>query len=490
MFISLKKPLLTAALLSTTFLAPAFISGCTTNPATGDSQFTALMPATQEASIGASEHQKIEQQYGLYQNQEVVNYVRNIGAKVAANTERKDVQYKFFVLDSPIVNAFALPGGYVYVSRGILTLANNEAELAAVLAHEIGHVTGRHSAERYSTSVLTSLGAAVISAAVDSSGVSQALGVGSNLYLSSYSRGQENEADTLGVRYLSRAGYDVRAMSSFLNSMQREQALQSNIQGKQQSSGVNYFSTHPATTERVSKTVSEAETYGQGGTLNREGYLNRIDGIIYGDSPEQGFVRGQSFYHPQMGFSFSVPQGYDIQNQPSAVIASSRNGGAIIFDMVGNAGISDPSAFMQNAWLKGAPIQNLESININGMQAAAATMLGQVNGRDTTIQVIAIKWNDKTFARYQIALPPNVTQAELNALKSTTYSFRRLTNSEKTSLKPPKLKIVTAKSGDTVASLASQMAFSDFKEDRFRVLNGLNPNQSIQAGQVYKIVQD
>jgi predicted Zn-dependent protease len=166
-------------------LCTLFFGGCSTNPATGNRQFTALMSPAQEIQIGASEHQKIVKQYGLVDDPKLKAYVEEAGRKVTVDTERPDVEYKFFILDSPIVNAFALPGGYIYISRGLLALANSEAEMASVLGHEAGHITGRHSAERYSRGVVTTLGASILSAAIGSAGASQAIGLGTNLYLSS-----------------------------------------------------------------------------------------------------------------------------------------------------------------------------------------------------------------------------------------------------------------------------------------------------------------
>jgi predicted Zn-dependent protease len=238
------------------------------------------MSPGQESSVGASEHQKVEQQFGFYNDPKLTAYVNEVGNKVTKDTERADVQYKFYVIDSPIVNAFALPGGYIYVSRGLLALANSEAELAAVLSHETGHITARHSAERYSHGVVTSLGAAVLGAAVGSDGVSQALGVGSNLYLSSYSRGQENEADMLGLRYMTRGGYEPSAMSSFLKSLQNDTSLESRMQGGDGGDSTSYFSTHPATAERVSSTLSQAANYPKGGAVNHDRHLQMIENMI------------------------------------------------------------------------------------------------------------------------------------------------------------------------------------------------------------------
>ncbi len=209
------------------------LSACSTNQATGRNQFTGLMPASQEAQIGTQEHQKILKQFGgAVKDKALRDYVTRVGEKIVPHTERKDVKYTFTLLDSPVVNAFALPGGYVYVTRGILTLANNEADLAGVIAHEIGHVTARHSAERYSTSVLTSIGASILSAAIKVDGASQALGLGANLYLSSYSRSQEHESDDLGIRYLSRAGYDTMGMANFLKSLEASSILEKKEAGK------------------------------------------------------------------------------------------------------------------------------------------------------------------------------------------------------------------------------------------------------------------
>ena len=188
---TIKTILLTSTLIT--------VTACSTNQATGRNQFTGLMPASQESQIGAQEHEKILAQYGgVVKDAALRNYVAAIGQKLVPYTERQDVQYTFTLLDSPVVNAFALPGGYVYITRGILTLANNESELAGVIGHEIGHVTARHSAERYSTSVLTGLGASILSAVINVNGASQALGLGANLYLSSYSRSQEHESDDSG----------------------------------------------------------------------------------------------------------------------------------------------------------------------------------------------------------------------------------------------------------------------------------------------------
>lgn len=463
----------------------AGLSACSTNPATGKSQFTGLMPASQETQVGASEHQKVIAQFGLYEDPKLSAYVAEIGKKITTKTERPDVQYKFYVVDSPIVNAFALPGGYIYVSRGLLALANSEAELAAVMSHETGHITARHSAERYSHGVVTSLGAAVLGAAIGDKGVTQALGVGSNLYISSYSRSQENEADTLGLRYMTQGGYDAQAMSSFLASLQNDTSLESRLQGGDGADSTSYFSTHPATGERVSSTRAQAGQYAPGGAVNHDRHLDMINGMIYGDSEKQGFVRGNAFVHPGIGFTFNVPDGFQIQNQPEQVVAVSKTGAAIIFDLVASA--SDPMTYLTREWVKGEAVEAPESISVNGMPGATAGFTGNLNGAPVKIRLIAIKWGGK-MVRFQMAIPQSVNASVAQAMKSSAYSFRPLSESDRQSLKPYRVRVVTAGEGDTIASLAGRMAYRDMQEDRFRVLNGLAPGAQVKAGQKYKIV--
>ena len=475
-------------LLVVTSILPLGLGACSTNPATGEQQFTALMPASQERQIGASEHEKIVQQFGLYNDPAVVSYVNEIGRKVAQDTERPDVSYKFYVLDSPIVNAFALPGGYIYISRGLLALANSEAEVAAVLSHEVGHITGRHSAERYSTGVVTSLGASILSAAIDKGGASQAIGLGANLYLSSYSRSQENEADTLGLRYMTRGGYHPDAMGKFLNSLRAQSSLDAQLAGKSGAEQVSYLSTHPATSDRVAKTVSEAGSYADQGEVGHEKHLRVINGMIYGDSADQGFARGQAFYHPKLGFMFEAPPGYNIVNQPTQVVASGPDGAIMIFDMAGNKGGLSAGVYLRDVWMKNEPIGGLESVVINGMKAATAAFNGRVNNQPMTIRLIAIEFKPDMFARFQIAIPQGVSGATLDGLKRASYSFRALGAGERTSLKPPRIALVAAKSGDSAGSLAARMSFDTMREERFRVLNGLAAGEAVQAGRLYKVV--
>ena len=466
---------------------PLFLAACSTNPATGERQFTALMPPSQEAAVGAQEHSKIEQTFGSFMIGPTAAYVNSVGQKVARNTERTDVQYKFYVIDSPIVNAFALPGGYVYVTRGLLALANSEAELAAVLGHEIGHVTARHSAERFSQSVLAQIGGAALGIAFDSPDAAKAFGVGSELYLKSYSRGQEHQADELGVRYIHRAGYDPVAMASFLESMAMSANLDAKIEGKN-APKANWFSTHPQTESRVAEASAEATKYPKNNTTNDTAYLQAINGLTYGGSEAEGFFRDQTFYHPAIGFTFTYPKGFSTQNTPAQVIGVHDNGAIIVFDSTRAEGTPDPMTYLTQQWMNGDQLKNVESTTVNGKRAAAGSFAGNVNGRSMTVQVMAVEWTPGRFFRFQVAIPSGLDSASLNALKSATYSLREMTAAEKRSIRPDRIQIITARAGDTVSSLASSLPFSDYKEERFRVLNGMTASDKVVASRQYKII--
>lgn len=465
-----------------------FLYGCSVNPATGKSQFTALMSPAQENQVGASEHKKIIAEQGLYDNPKIQAYVSEIGQKLAKNTERKDVQYKFFVIDSPVVNAFALPGGYVYISRGILALANNEAELASVVGHEIAHITARHSAERYSQAGAAGILSTVASIAIGDSGVSQALGLGANLYLSSYSRGQENESDTLGIRYLDRAGYNPKATSAFLQHLHDHSALESRIADRKNRTP-SYFATHPATADRVSKTIQEAKAYPQHDVFFKDKYFNMINGMTYGDSDKHGFVRDGNFIHPKLGFKFAVPDGFRVSNQPTQILMAHQSGAAMVFDMKANKARKSPMQFIEEDWLKQkVNLIDRNTTRVNGMNAASVAFEGQVNNRPMTIRLMAIEWKPGQIVRFQIAIPNGASKTIVDSLKRSSFSFANITQKERVKYKPYRLHVFTARSGDTVAKRATALPYKDHQENRFRVLNALDAGQELKAGQRYKTI--
>lgn len=465
------------------FLLPVLAS-CSANPATGRQQFAGLMSPQQELKVGGEEHQKVLREYGLYNDDKLQNYLDEIGKKVSKFTERSDVAYKFYLLDSPQVNAFALPGGYVYVTRGIMALAGSEAEFASVVGHEVGHITGRHSAERYSRQVVTGLGAQIISIAVGEPGVSDALGLGAGLYLSSHSRRQESEADSLGIRYLSRAGYAPQAAESFFRRMQLNEVLE-NKKAKRTGGMPNYFATHPAVRDRVMKTGAEAVQYGTEGLVNRDQYLRMIDGMTFGDSAEQGFNKGQDFYHPKIGFAFRAPHDYRIINGAQQVLMKGDDA-TIAFDLIGNNDRYSPYRYLQDVWLAKYELSDLEKVTVDGMSAATASVDVEKDKRAFTLRFFAIEWQDGQMARFIVEMPRYYAGAKL--LRSSVYSFRRLSLKERETLKPYRIKIVTSAFGETVASMSKRMGLETFQEEEFRIINGLGPKDQIVPNRLYKLV--
>jgi predicted Zn-dependent protease len=468
-----------------------FLVACTVNPLTGEEDFTGLMPAAQEASIGASQHAEIVQQYGgEYKNKAVQSYVDEVGQKLARQSDRQDIAYHFTVLNSPIVNAFALPGGYVYVTRGTLALANTESELASVLGHEIGHVAARHQAARYSRGVLSSLGASVLSAAIGVSGVSQAIGVGTNLYMSSYSREQESQADLLGVRYLSRAGYNTTSMADFLEHMEQYQTVEAKVEGEQVEQ-VNYFSSHPDTAGRAVAARVEAQKYPviAKGDDGRARYLALMRGLAYGEDGSQGFVRGGVFYHPDIGFALNIPADFKVDNQPERLAIEGREGTIFVLDMDSKKNVRRAEDYVAAIWLQNQVSVPIEAIDVNGMHAATAKVDVVIDRRPADIRLVAIEWGDSEFVRMQVLLPQGVSGSAVNDMKRMTYGFHKMSSAERRMARPYQVDLIKAAAGDTVQSLAARMNVEKMPVEQFAALNGMTPAQPIIVGRTYKIIR-
>lgn len=470
------------------------LSACSTNEATGRSQFTGLMNTASENQMGATEEQKVQKLYGVVDNPALQAYVDRICARLVPGVERRDVNYSCTVLDSQVVNAFALPGGYININRGLLAFATSEAEVASVLAHEMGHVTARHISERYSQGALTQLGAAAIAIGVGSSAANQLVNLGANMYLASYSRSQEAEADDLGIRYLNRANYDPMAMAGFLSKLQLSSALQASEKGQEYKEMSSFMSTHPMTSDRVARASQIAASYPtKGSDVGADAHLAVINGMVYGDSPKDGFVRNGEFIHPSMGFAFRVPQGFNINNAPEQIAGQSRSGSgaAFIFDGANKPAGMSPAAYIQQSWTESqAPLSDLQDMNVNGMRAATAQVQGAINGRPALMRLVAIEWSPTEIYRFQFAMPQATSNNEIEELKRVSYSLRHITSSEAGAATPYRIAIVTAGSNDSVSSMAQRMSTRDgLDEQRFRALNGMGPNDRVTPGHKYKIVQ-
>jgi predicted Zn-dependent protease len=471
----------------------AGLSGCSVNPATGESSFTGLMSESDEVRIGRENHAKVMAEFGgPYDNPELERYIDSLGQLLARSSDRPNLQYTFTVLDSPVVNAFATPGGYIYITRGLLALANTEAEVAGVLAHEIGHVAARHAAERQGQAVLASIPAIFAGILTGSDAVAGMVGQGGTAYLQSYSRDQEYQADLLGVRYLSRTNYDPYGMASFLSQLQSNDRLDSLLAGKPElADQYSMMSTHPRTADRIQRAIQEA-----GGTQvsnpisERDLYLSKIDGMLYGEGAAQGFIRDRRFLHPTLRFAFEVPPGFHMINSSDAVIAQRADGGTILFSAAPQNGGSSMRQYLTDEWAPRLSLADAETIDVNGMDAATGSDRLDTKSGERDIRLVAIRHPSGHIYRFIFLTKPELTSALARELQLTTYSFRSLSAAEAAKLRPQSIRVVAVRSGDTVGSFAKRMAFADHQEERFRVLNGLEPGEQLVAGQRVKIIVD
>ena len=472
--------------------APLVLGGCSVNPATGEEQFTAFMPPEEERLIGAQQHPKLVKAFdGLYDDPALQRYVARLGRLLQQTSEQPEPPFTFVILDSPEVNAFALPGGYVHVTRGLMALANDEAELAGVIAHEIGHVTARHSAERYSHGLVAGLGAALLGAVIDSETVADFAQLAAGAYVKGYSRSQELEADMLGVRYLSRSGFDAIAMSSFLETMGAESELERQMAGSGGEGALGgLFASHPRTADRVRK-AAEATRAQFGGDRARDTYLRRIDGMIYGDSPEEGFVRGRAFAHPHLRIAFTAPPGFRLRNGPEAVVGTHPTGALLRFD---EARLRDPAIstlrYLRGDWASKVPLNRIERLAIDGLDAVVASTRVRTKSGARDIRLVAIRAAPERVYRFFFVTPPRETQAFAAPFRQMMASFRRLSQRQAANLLPLRLRVVEVAPGDTVESLSARMPFNDFRSERFRVLNGFRTGERMKPGQLVKIVTE
>ena len=472
-------------------LAAGQLAGCARNPATGGSVFTGGLSQAEEIQMGRENHPKILQEFnGAYAYRDLDRYVDGIGQRLARISERNDLKFTFTVLNSDIVNAFATPGGYIYVSRGLLALADNEAQLAGVLAHEIGHITALHHAQRQGDALLANIG--VLAAGVlGGRAAAQAGQLGAVSLLQSFSRENEYEADLLGVRYLARTGYDPGAMAAFLAKLRAESRLTMIRRGESPDKvdEFNYLATHPAPAARVDRAAGLArEAAVATPKTGREEYLSRIDGMLYGDDPSQGFLLGRDFVHPALRFGFEVPRGFSLFNTSDAVLAIGPDKARIVFDRADKPFTGSMEAYLRSAWAPGRRLGAVETIRVNGMEAATATTTAQTPDGTFDARLVAYRFDAENVYRFVFLTPRAMTAALALDLRRTTYSFRRLSVAEAARLKPLVLRIVTVRPGDTVESLSQRMAFDDYRLERFEVLNGLSRNDRLTPGQTVKIV--
>jgi predicted Zn-dependent protease len=475
---------------STAALALA-LSGCTTANIPGSTA-----PITQsEAQMGAEAHPQLLAEFGGAMTGPQAQYVQQVGQNIAVQSGLGNARESFTVsmLNSSVNNAFAIPGGFVYTTRQLVTLMDNEAELAAVLGHEVGHVAARHSQRRQANqqrNTLLGAGAAILSGILlGNSGIGQQIGQaalqGSQLLTLSFSRGQELEADTLGIRYLTQAGYDPTAMATVLASLAAQNSLDARIQGRDDARLPAWASTHPDPASRVQQALATAQ--GTSGITNRDTFLERIDGLMYGDDPEQGIIEGRQFIQPVMRLSFTAPQGYYLLNGTRAVSINGQSGQAQ-FTLAPYSGNLENYVASVFAELDGNQQQlrpqSIQRTTVNGLPAAYGT--ARVNSGQGEVEVVVFAYefaNDRAY-HFQVITQPGGT----SAFTPMFNSLRRISAAEAANVVPRHIETATVRAGDTIRTLANRMAYDNGQLERFLVLNSLDANEMLQAGQKVKLV--
>jgi predicted Zn-dependent protease len=436
------------------------------------------------------EHERILAGYGgAYDDPKLQAMITKTVDRLVAASDRPDQTYKVTILNSGAVNAFALPTGQLYVTRGLIALACDTSELSSVLSHEMAHVLARHAAIREEQARQAAAVAHVVSDIGNTDSDTTALALAkSKLTLAGFSRQQEFEADSIGVGISARAHFDPYGASRFLTAMERNAELKTG-KAAEDSRTQDFLSTHPATPERIKSAEASAKQFSatdHGERENdREDYLGAIDNIVYGEDPSEGFVRGHRFLHPKLGFTFTAPDNFTLDNTAQAVIGV-RDGGsqAMRFDVVRIPADQSLGDYLNSGWMDNVDKSSTEDLTINGFPAASAS----AHTDDWQFKVYALRFGADVY-RFIFAAKQKTTESERNA-RETVNSFRRLTAEEIQAARPLRLKVITVQPGDTVESLSHRMAGVDRPEARFRVLNGLDDHAQVKVRDRVKIVAD
>jgi predicted Zn-dependent protease len=453
-----------------------------------------------EKEQGAKVHQEILDEFGgAYQSPQTA-YVVRVGKNIAVQSGIGNAESDFTVsfLNSPVNNAFAIPGGYIYITRQLAALCNSEAEMAGVLGHEVGHVAARHSEKRQRSAgraqiagILGTIAGAVIGdkgglAGLLGSGLQRYSGTVAQLFSLRYSRKQEEEADDLGIQYLSKAGYDPTALSDMLASLAMQTSIDARAAGGDARSVPEWASTHPDPAKRVVRAATNAKKYNANSLRKQDTHFAAINNMLYGDDPQQGVIEGQDFLHPDLKLKFTAPTGFGMQNGTRAV-AVSGTGGKALFTTAAYAGDKQSyidAAFKSIAGDQKVTYSQVSQTTVNGLPAFYATAsVPTQNGASNTLTVFAYEFS-KTQAFHFVTLSPS-TQSPFDAMYQ---SVKRLSVSEAAAIKPRKLRVVSVARGDTVASLAGKMAYTNLQQERFLALNGMSANTPLTLGRKVKIV--
>jgi predicted Zn-dependent protease len=486
----------------------ALLTACgttTINPVTGRQERT-VMSEAEEINTGRQQHEEVRKEYGRYPDEKLQAYVNDVGQRLAKQSHRANLQWHFTVLDSPEINAFALPGGYVYVTRGIMAYLDSEADLAGVMGHEIGHVTARHGAQRATQQQTAGLGvfaASILGAVLESKGMSGAGQMASNVsqsvaagWLAGYSRDQESQADGLGAEYLARNQYNPGNMVDVIDVLKQQErfaADRAQAEGKPAPSGANWLSSHPSNDKRLADIRQIAAKYtppGNGGYRDdgHARYLQAINGMSFGESAEQGLTRGRNFYHEGLGFALTAPLGWKIQNGAEALTLINPQGsaGVVLHPVPQKVQGSHEEVIRQLL----QPTQGqLSRATFNGL--SASRFQGARRNEQGQVQAIRATLIDGPQNHQYLMVPAardaNTLAQNQNAIQTLEESFRALTPTDRQAARPWVIRSTNYPKGG-MSQLAQQTALSEAQEAHLRLLNGRYEGGEPKVGELVKVV--
>ena len=462
------------------------VDSCAKNPVTGKRDLM-LLSEGQEIAMGQQSDPEIIQFFGLYDDKNLQKFIEEKGQQMAAVSHRKNLKYEFKIVDSPVVNAFAVPGGFVYFTRGIMAHFNNEAEFAGVLGHEIGHITARHSAKQYSNAMLAQIG--LVAGTVLSPEFAQFADVaqqGVGLLFLKFGRDAETQSDKLGVEYSTKINYDAQEMAGFFQTLDR-------LQGQSGGEEVpDFLSTHPNPADREAKVAKLADdwkrkTKSTSLKVNRNSYLKMIDGIVYGEDPKQGFIEQNVFYHPVLKFQFDIPQQWAVQNTPQQVQMASSDNKAMMVLTLAPAGSLEAAA---DAILKNYQLTLIESKkgSVNG-QSMIAMIADQVSGEQQTLRtLIYIIQNGKNNYALIGVTSPSLFDSYVRTFTASMESFKTLTDQGKINKQPERIRIKTVQQNSTLAQALKNLGTSDKRMDELSILNGMSLTDKVDKGMLIKTI--
>ena len=424
---------------------------------------------------------------------ELQTVIEQMVERLVAASEKPDLHYKVTILNSQSINAFALPTGQLYVTRGLIALADDDSELASVIAHEMGHVIARHAELREKEEQQVDLVSRVVNDVVSDPEAGALALAKSKLELASFSQKQEFEADAIGIGIAARAGYDPYGAARFLTAMERNSELKPEQSNAINPAAPDFLSSHPSTPaarhpgDRQCAAIQSRRPASarQEREQARDAYFGDIDGIVYGEDPSEGFVRGRRFLHPKLGFTFTAPEGFALDNTAQAVLGVKRGGGAALrLDVVHVPAEQTLAQYLTSGWIENIDPATVEEVTINGFPGATAV----AKGDQWDFRLYAIRFGSDVY-RFIFAAKHRTPDTD-RAFREAVNTFRRMSLAEIEQAKPLRIKIVKVAPGDTVEKLAARMAVADHAADRFRVLNGLEPGDRLKPGSEVKIVVD